>query len=133
MKPAETERSQRTELLRRCFAERVLVLDGAMGTDIQSVHLESHDFGGEQYEGCNEYLCITRPDIIRQIHEGYLEAGADIIETNTFAGSSITLSEFGLDKRDYEINLAAAKLAKEAANKFSTPEKPRFVAGAIGP
>ncbi len=119
--------------IKELLNHRILLLDGAMGTSIHAFNLTAKDFGGEKYEGCNEYLAITRPDVILKIHEGYLEAGADIIETNTFAGSSITLSEFGLAERDYEINLAAAKLAKEATKKFSTEEKPRFAAGAIGP
>ncbi|MBI2659549.1 methionine synthase [Candidatus Woesearchaeota archaeon] len=112
---------------------RILLLDGAMGTSIHQFELTENDFGGEKYAGCNEYLVITRPDVISRIHEGYLEAGSDIIETNTFAGSSITLAEFGLGDISYEINKTAAKLAKKCALKFSTNEKPRFVAGAIGP
>lgn len=112
---------------------RILLLDGAMGTSIHQFNLGENDFGGEKYEGCNEYLVITRPDVISRIHESYLEAGSDIIETNTFAGSSITLAEFGLGDISYEINKAAAKLAKKCALKFSTEEKPRFVAGSIGP
>ncbi|MBI3027402.1 methionine synthase [Candidatus Woesearchaeota archaeon] len=112
---------------------RILLLDGAMGTSIHNFNLSADDFGGEKYAGCNEYLVITRPDIISDIHQGYLEAGSDIIETNTFAGSSITLAEFGLAESSYEINKMAAELARKCALKYSTPEKPRFVAGAIGP
>jgi 5-methyltetrahydrofolate--homocysteine methyltransferase len=119
--------------LKELLKKKILLLDGAMGTSIQAFDLQAEDFGGEKYNGCNEYLVITRPDVIKSIHEGYLEAGSDIIETNTFAGSSITLAEFDLEDKDYEINKKAAELAKEAANKYSTDEKPRFVAGAIGP
>jgi 5-methyltetrahydrofolate--homocysteine methyltransferase len=119
--------------IRELLKNRILLLDGAMGTSIHAFNLTENDFGGEKYAGCNEYLVITRPDVISRIHEGYLEAGSDIIETNTFAGSSITLEEFGLAEISYEINRAAANLAKKCALKFSTEEKPRFVAGAIGP
>ncbi|MCM2279950.1 MAG: methionine synthase [Oligoflexia bacterium] len=119
--------------LRRTLAERILVLDGAMGTAIQAKELTSADFGGEAHEGCNEFLCVTRPELIREIHESYLEAGADIIETNTFGGTPLVLEEYGLGARTREINLAAARLAREAADSHSTPAKPRFVAGSIGP
>src|SRR3989344_8374448 len=101
------------ELLKR----RMLVLDGGMGTYIQSFKLKAEDFGREEYFGCNEHLNITRPEIIRTIHEYYLQAGADIIETNSFAGSSITLAEFNLQDKTYEINKKAAEIAKEIANK----------------
>ncbi len=104
-----------------------------MGTYIQSFKLKAEDFGGDNYFGCNEYLNVTRPEIIRTIHEYYLKAGADIIETNSFAGSSITLAEFNLQNKTYEINKKAAEIAKEIANKYSTEDKPRFVAGSIGP
>jgi 5-methyltetrahydrofolate--homocysteine methyltransferase len=123
----------RTDLLLRAFSERILVLDGATGTAIQARNLTDADFGGAELEGCNEYLVITRPDVIREIHEEYLAAGCDIIETNSFGGTPLVLDEYGLGKRAYEINLAAARIARQAADRFSTPEKPRFVAGAIGP
>ncbi len=119
--------------LRELLKKRMLVLDGGMGTYIQSFSLKPEDFGGEGYFGCNEFLNITRPEIIKKIHEYYLQAGADIIETNSFAGSSITLSEFNLQDKAYEINKKAAEIAKEIAKKYSTNEKPRFVAGSIGP
>ncbi len=112
---------------------KILIIDGAMGTMIQQANLTDADFGGEQYEGCNELLCVTRPDVILSIHEAYLEAGADIIETNTFGSTSIVLSEYNISHRARELNLEAAKLAVEAKNKFSTPNWPRFVAGAMGP
>jgi 5-methyltetrahydrofolate--homocysteine methyltransferase len=112
---------------------KILIMDGAMGTMIQQHGLSAEDFGGEAYDGCNEYLSVTRPDVIRGIHEAYLEAGADIIETNTFGSMSVVLAEYGLADRAYEITLAAAKLAVEAARRWSTPEQPRYVAGAMGP
>ncbi|MDU5140705.1 MAG: methionine synthase [Paenibacillus dendritiformis] len=113
--------------------ERILILDGAMGTMIQQADLSPEDFGGEHLDGCNEMLVLTRPDVISRIHEQYLEAGADILETNTFGATSIVLAEYDLQERARELNLAAAKLAVEATKKFSTAEWPRYVAGAMGP
>ncbi|WP_096463694.1 methionine synthase [Aneurinibacillus soli] len=115
------------------LAEKILVIDGAMGTMLQQANLGPDDFGGEAYDGCNELLNVTRPDVIRSIHEKYLEAGADIIETNTFGGASVVLAEYEVQDRAREINLAAARLAKEAVDAYSTPDWPRYVAGAIGP
>jgi len=113
--------------------KRILILDGAMGTMIQQAGLTAADFGGEELEGCNELLVLTRPDVIRGIHEAYLQAGADIIETNTFGATAVVLAEYGIPEKAREINLAAARLARESCDRYSTPEKPRFVAGAIGP
>lgn len=104
-----------------------------MGTMIQREDLTPEDFGGEELDGCNEYLTITRPDVILKIHEAYFAAGSDIVETNTFGSTSVVLAEYNLQDRTRELNLAAAKLAIEAANKYSTPEWPRYVAGAMGP
>lgn len=115
------------------LSKRILILDGAMGTMLQRANLTSKDFGGEEYEGCNEILTLTRPDVIRSIHEAYLEAGADLIETNTFGATTIVLAEYNLADRDKELNRASAKLAREAADRYSTPDKPRFVAGSMGP
>ena len=112
---------------------RILILDGAMGTMLQAEDLSEDDFGGEEYEGCNEYLNILRPDILDRIHRAYLEAGADIISTNTFGGTPLVLDEFSLGHRTYEINKRAVEIAKQCAADYSTPEWPRFVAGAIGP
>jgi 5-methyltetrahydrofolate--homocysteine methyltransferase len=111
----------------------VLVLDGAMGTNLQVQNLTAADFGGPEYEGCNEYLVVTKPEAVATVHRGFLEAGADVIETDTFGGTSIVLAEYDLGDRAYELNKTAAELAKSLAVEFSTPEKPRFVAGSIGP
>ncbi len=104
-----------------------------MGTMIQQEDLSADDFGGEELEGCNEMLVLTRPDVIQRIHEMYFAAGADMVETNTFGATSVVLAEYDIQDRAREINLAAAKLAIEAANKYSTPEWPRYVVGAMGP
>jgi len=119
--------------LESLIKERILILDGAMGTMIQQVDLKPEDFGGEELDGCNEILVLTRPDVIQTIHEQYLEAGADLIETNTFGATSVVLAEYDLQDRAREINLAAARLAIAAAEKYSTPDNPRYVVGAIGP
>ncbi len=112
--------------LREALSRRILVLDGAMGTMIQAQNLGPEDFGGPQYEGCNEFLNLTRPDVIRDIHAGYLEAGADVISTNSFGCAPYVLAEYGLAERAHEITLAGARLAREAAGD-------RFVLGAMGP
>ena len=114
-------------------ARPVVVFDGAMGTNLQVQDLTAADFGGPEYEGCNEYLVITNPEAVEKVHRGFLEAGADVIETDTFGGTSIVLAEYDLGDRAYEINKAAAELAKRVASEYSTPEKPRFVAGSMGP
>ncbi|HXU36568.1 MAG TPA: methionine synthase [Blastocatellia bacterium] len=128
-----TERQERTTLLQELLAERILVLDGAMGTAIQARNLNANDFGGVHLDGCNENLVLTRPDVILDIHRGYLEVGADIVETNTFGGTSIVLAEYGLQDQVHVINETAARLAKQAAAEHSTTSKPRFVAGSMGP
>ncbi|MEY4480396.1 MAG: methionine synthase [Bacillota bacterium] len=120
-------------LLRDQMNRKIMILDGAMGTMLQRENLSEEDFGGEHFDGCNELLVVTRPDVISKIHEAYLEAGADIIETNTFGATSVVLAEYDIPERARELNLAAAKLAVDAVNKFSTPEWPRYVAGALGP
>lgn len=126
----------------RELEKRVLVLDGAMGTMIQRYKLTEEDYRGERFashpvdlKGNNDLLCLTRPDIIREIHHAYLEAGADIIETNTFNGTSISMADYQMEGLVYEINRAAAEIAQEAASAFTQtdPVKPRFVAGALGP
>jgi 5-methyltetrahydrofolate--homocysteine methyltransferase len=123
----------REEELRALLKKRLLVLDGAMGTALQARNLTAADFGGPALEGCNENLVLTRPDVIADIHEDYFKAGADIVETNSFGGMAHVLGEYGLQDKVVEINGAAARLAAGAAKKYSTPEKPRFVAGSMGP
>ena len=113
--------------------EKVLIFGGAMGTNLQAQNLSFNDFGGKEYEGCNEYLIISKPDAVKKVHLDFLEAGADIIETNTFGSNEVVLSEYNLQNLAYEISYKAAKLAKELALDFSSNEKPRFVAGSIGP
>jgi len=111
----------------------VIVLDGAMGTNLQLQNLTAEDFGGAEYEGCNEYLIITKPEAVAKVHRDFLAAGADVIETDTFGGTSIVLAEYDLGDRAYELSKKAAELAKSITAEFSTPEQPRFVAGSIGP
>jgi 5-methyltetrahydrofolate--homocysteine methyltransferase len=111
--------------------ERVVIYDGAMGTSVQAREPSLDDFWGN--EGCNDILVLSRPDIVRDIHAGFLSVGCDVVETNTFSGTRIVLAEYGLEGRVAEINRAAAQLAREVAASFSTPGKPRFVAGSIGP
>nr|WP_156481923.1 methionine synthase [Ferroacidibacillus organovorans] len=113
--------------------KRILIMDGAMGTMIQNYNLHEDDFGGAAYDGCNEWLNLTRPDLIRAIHDAYLDAGSDLIETNTFGATSLVLAEYGLAERAREVNLAAARIARAAADAKSTSLKPRFVVGAMGP
>jgi 5-methyltetrahydrofolate--homocysteine methyltransferase len=126
-------RAERVAALKAALKARVLVLDGAMGTMLQNKNLKAADFGGAQYEGCNEYLVITRPEVIQSIHEQYFAAGADITETDTFGATPLVLGEFELSDKAHEINVKAVHLARAAADKFSTPDKPRWVAGSIGP
>ncbi|MBI4375459.1 MAG: methionine synthase [Elusimicrobia bacterium] len=123
----------RLEEMRNLLRERVLVLDGAMGTAIQERQPSPADFGGPALDGCNENLVLTRPDLIKEIHQSYLEAGSDIIETNTFGGLRHVLGEYGLSDKVLEINHTAARLAVELAKRYSTGSRPRFVAGALGP
>ncbi|GLV59452.1 methionine synthase [Dictyobacter sp. S3.2.2.5] len=115
------------------LAQRILIYDGAMGTNIQRYQLTAEDYGGEATEGCNEYLVLTKPNVIEEIHTGFMEAGCDVIETDSFTASRLKLDEYGLGHLTHEINLAAAQLARKVADRFSTPEQPRFVAGSVGP
>lgn len=128
--------------IQSCLQERILVIDGAMGTMIQRYKLEEADYRGERFKnwpcdvkGNNDLLCLTRPDIIEAIHKQYLEAGADIIETNTFNAQAVSLADYEMQSLAFEINVAAATIARKAADEYTAknPEKPRFVAGAIGP
>jgi len=111
----------------------VLVFDGAMGTNLQVQNLTAEDFGGGEYEGCNEYLVHTKPEAVEKVHRGFLEAGADVIETDTFGGTKLVLAEYDIADQAYYLNKAAAQLAKKLAEEYSTPDKPRFVAGSMGP
>src|SRR5438309_7940806 len=128
-----TDRESRINTLTELLAERILVIGGPYGTYLHGRDLTAADYGGPQYEGCPEQLVITRPDVIEDAHRGYLEAGADIITTNTFGGGSIVLAEYGLAERVRQINEAAARLAREVADAYSAPGRPRFVAGNLGP
>lgn len=130
----------RAQNLPEILTQRIVILDGAMGTMIQQYKLTESDYRGARFaahstdvKGNNELLSLTRPDVISEIHEQYLAAGADIIETNTFGATSIAQDDYGLPELAYEMNLVSAQLAKKACEKFSTPDKPRFVAGAFGP
>ena len=111
--------------------QRVVIYDGAMGTNIQKRNPTLDDYWGK--ENCSEVLVLSRPDIIRDIHADFFRVGCDMVETNTFGGSRVVLSEFGLQDRVEEINRTAVRLAKDVALQFSTADKPRFVAGSIGP
>ncbi len=117
----------------QALSKRVLVFDGAMGTELMGMHLAERDFGGATQLGCNEALVLTRPDVIRAVHERYFEAGADVAETDSFTASRLKLEEYGLGERTAEVNRRAAELAREAADRYSTPERPRYVAGSLGP
>jgi 5-methyltetrahydrofolate--homocysteine methyltransferase len=113
--------------------EKVIVFDGAMGSNLQSQSLTIEDWGGANFENCSENLLYTRPDAIEQVHVGFLEVGCDVIETNSFGGGEVVLQEFGIADKAYDVNRLAAKLAKNIAYQYSTAAKPRFVAGSIGP
>jgi 5-methyltetrahydrofolate--homocysteine methyltransferase len=117
----------------RAVNERVVVFDGAFGTFVQGLDLGPDDFGGPQLEGCNEMLCITRPDVITAMHSAFLEVGCDVVETASFGSFSTVLAEYDISDRAYELNVAAARLAREVADSYSTADRPRFVAGSIGP
>jgi len=122
-------KSRYLEALKR----RVLVYDGAMGTSIQGYDLSPEDFGGPALEGCNDHLVITRPDVVEAIHRSFLEVGCDVVETDTFRANRLTLREYGLGDQVLEMNRAAARLARTAADAYATADRPRFVAGSIGP
>ncbi len=124
---------ERIDALKTALHRRILVVDGAMGTQIQARGLGPDDFGGAEYEGCNEYLVVTRPDVIKDIHKEYLDAGADIIETNTFGATSVVLAEYDLASEARRLNREAAAIAREAADEAAGDGQPRFVAGSMGP
>ncbi len=138
--PVERRPYTRGAALPGILRERIAVLDGAMGTMIQQYKLTEADYRGSRFlahhkdlKGNNELLQLTRPDVIREIHEGYLKAGADLIETNTFGATTVAQEDYDLAHLAREMNLEGARLAREVAQRYSTPDKPRFVAGAIGP
>jgi 5-methyltetrahydrofolate--homocysteine methyltransferase len=135
-----TQAYTRAKQLPAILAQRIAILDGAMGTMIQRFKLTEEQYRGERFKdfhkdvkGNNELLSLTRPDVIRDIHERYLAAGADLIETNTFGATTIAQADYDMADLAYEMNLASARIAREACDKYSTPDKPRFVAGAVGP
>ena len=122
------------------LAKRIVILDGAMGTMIQRFKLNEAQYRGERFKdfhkdvkGNNELLSLTRPDVIRDIHEAYLAAGADLIETNTFGATTIAQEDYDMAHLAREMNLASARIARAACDQYSTPDKPRFVVGALGP
>src|SRR5437660_5459153 len=115
------------------LAQHVLIYDGAMGTNIQRYQPSAEDYGGQATEGCNEYLVLTKPSIIEEIHTGFLEAGCDVLETDSFTASRLKLDEYGVGALTHEVNLTAAQLARRLADRYSTAQQPRFVAGSIGP
>ena len=130
---SRNEVARRRAQLTTDLSQRILCLDGATGTWLQSKDLGPDDFGGPEFEGCNEHLVLTRPDLILDLHRAYLRAGADIIETNTFGGTALVLAEYPpLQEKAYEINRRAAELAREAASEFSQ-DRLRYVAGSVGP
>ncbi len=113
--------------------EKIVIFDGATGTNLQTQNLTSEDFGGEDLNGCNEYLLVSKPSAMEKVHVDFLKAGADVIETNTFGSASIVLAEYSLQDRAYELSKLGAELAKKCVMQFTTKDKPRFVAGSIGP
>src|SRR3954468_4349387 len=121
----------RSDALRQALAERVVVADGAMGTMLQAQSPSLEDFQG--YEGCNEVLNVTRPDIVRSVHDAYFEVGVDCVETNTFGANLANLGEYDISDRIFELSEAGARIAREAADAWATPERPRWVIGSVGP
>jgi 5-methyltetrahydrofolate--homocysteine methyltransferase len=113
--------------------DRIIVFDGAMGTNLQAQNLSPDDFGGLQFEGCNEYLLISKPEAVENVHSAFFEAGCDVVETNTFGSTSIVLGEYQIPELAYDLNFRGAQLAQRIARDYSTPNKPRWVAGSIGP
>ena len=113
--------------------ERIIVFDGAFGTFVQGLDLGPDDFGGQQLEGCNEMLCLTRPDVIRAMHSAFLDVGVDALETASFGSFSTVLNEYGVAEQAYELNRSAASLARETADQYEADGRSRYVAGSIGP
>ena len=113
--------------------ERVVIFDGATGTNLQRMDLTADDFGGPQFEGCNEILVDTRPDAIAQLHRSFFDVGCEVVETDSFGSLSYTLAEYGIADRAHELNVKAARIAREVADGYARPGEPRWVAGSIGP
>ena len=137
-----TDRSSRLAALRHALAQRILILDGGMGTMIQSYRLDEADYRGERFadwpsdvKGNNDLLLLTQPKIIAEIEKAYLDAGADILETNTFNATRVSQADYGMEAITSELNLAGARVAREVADAktLETPDRPRFVAGVLGP
>src|SRR5690606_32164798 len=137
-----TDRDHRLKTLRNALENRILILDGAMGTMIQTYQLQEADYRGERFadyhrdiKGNNDLLALTRPDVIAAIHTAYLEAGADILETNTFNSTRVSQADYGMEELVYELNVEGARLARRCADAMTakTPERPRYVAGVLGP
>lgn len=127
------------QIIRNLLAHRILILDGAMGTNIQQYKLSEEDYRGTRFaahktdlKGNNELLSLTKPQVVLEIHEAFLAAGADILETNTFGATSVAQEDYNLAHIAYELNVESAKIARQACDKYSTADKPRFVAGALG-
>src|SRR5580658_7057945 len=117
----------------QALRERVVIFDGAMGTNLQILGLSADDFGGAELEGCNEILIDSRPDLISQVHRSFFEVGCDVVETGTFGSSAVVLAEYGLADRARHLSRAGAEIARSVAAEFSTAERPRWVAGSMGP
>jgi 5-methyltetrahydrofolate--homocysteine methyltransferase len=137
-----SDRSARLQALQHALNERILILDGGMGTMIQSYRLEEHDYRGTRFadwpsdvKGNNDLLLLSRPDVIAAIEKAYLDAGADILETNTFNATQISQADYGMESLVYELNVQGARIARQVADAktLETPDKPRFVAGVLGP
>ncbi len=131
--PCPTDLDTRTAALLEALEERILVLDGATGTALQDAHLVAEDFGGDELEGCNELLCFTRPDVVDRVHETYLTAGADIVETNSFGSTPLVLDEYDQGHRAFELSRESARLARITCARFDQPGRLRFVCGSMGP
>ena len=131
MTSSHNQDRKRDGLLRAALKSRVVIADGAMGTMLQAADPTLEDFQG--HEGCNEILNVTRPDVVRSVHDAYLAVGVDAIETNTFGANWANLAEYGIEDRIYELAFAGAEIARQAADAYSTADKPRFVLGSLGP
>ena len=131
--PLPFARPRPDDLYLAALAERVLIYDGATGTNLQTQNLSADDFGGAAFEGCNELLVVTRPDAVRTLHRSFLDVGVDVIETDSFGSFSVVLNEYGIPERAFELAHRSAVLAREVADEYASPGSPRFVAGSIGP